>query len=164
MTIVFRCYTVYGMNESTIHHVTERFYKLVKLANQLEKTPRRFGTDESLSGTEIHLVELIGDTDERLSVTDLSRLLGITKGAVSQTLKRIENKGLIFKSDDPENLSRVIVKLTSKGKTAYFSHKHWHETMDGGFKEYFMGLNQNRIDFLLEFLDKVEVFIKRARE
>jgi DNA-binding MarR family transcriptional regulator len=150
------------MKETNAHLITEQFYQLVKLANKLEKTPRRFGTDEPLSGTEIHLLELIGDNDESLSVSDLSRLLGITKGAVSQSLKRIENKGFISKEDDPENLSRLIVKLTFKGKTAYFAHKHWHESMDGGFKEYFLGLDQGKLDFLIEFMNKVEVFLKKA--
>ncbi|RLC07125.1 MAG: MarR family transcriptional regulator [Deltaproteobacteria bacterium] len=152
------------MKESNIHIITEQFYQLAKLANKLEKTPRRFGTDEPLTGTEIHLLELIGDNDECLSVTDLSRLLGITKGAVSQNLKRVENKGLIFKEEDPENLSRLIVRLTFKGKTAYFAHKHWHETMDGGFKEYFLGLNQDKLDFLIEFMNKVDNFMKKAMQ
>jgi len=150
------------MKKSNSHVITEQFYQLVKLANKLEKTPRRFGTDEPLTGTEIHLLELIGDNDESLSVTDLSRLLGITKGAVSQSIKRVENKGFIFKKEDPENLSKLIIRLTYKGKTAYFSHKHWHETMDGGFKEYFMGLNQDKLDFLIEFMNKVEDFLKNA--
>lgn len=37
-----------------------------------------------------------------------------------------------------------------------------HESMDGGFKDYFMALDQDRIDFLKEFMGKVELFIKRA--
>ena len=152
------------MKESNIHIITEQFYQLVKLANKLEKTPRRFGTDEPLTGTEIHLLELIGDNDECLSVTDLSRLLGITKGAVSQNLKRVENKRFIFREEDPKNLSRLIVRLTFKGKTAYFAHKHWHETMDGGFKEYFLGLNQDKLDFLIEFMNKVDNFLKKAMQ
>ena len=150
------------MKESNAHIITEQFYRLVKLANKLDKMPRRFGTDEPLTGTEIHLVELIGDNREQLSVTDLSILLDITKGAVSQNLKRLENKGVIFKDEDPGNLSRLIVKLTSKGKMAYFAHQHWHESMDGGFKDYFMALDQDRIDFLKEFMGKVEFFIKQA--
>jgi DNA-binding MarR family transcriptional regulator len=150
------------MKASNAHIITEQFYRLVKLANKLEKTPRRFGTDDALTATEIHLVELIGDNHERLSVTDLSILLDITKGAVSQNLKRLEKKGVISKDEDPENLSRLIVKLTSKGKIAYFAHRHWHESMDGGFKDYFMALDQDRIDFLKEFMGKVELFIKQA--
>ncbi len=150
------------MKDRNTQIITQQFYELVKLANELEKTPRRFGTDEPLKANEIHLIELIGDNDENLSVTDLSRLLDITKGAVSQNLKKLEGKNLILKEEDPENLSRIIVKLTSKGKTAYYAHKHWHETMDGGFKAYFRSLDQDRIDFLIEFLDKVQDFMKRA--
>ena len=150
------------MKDRNTQIITQQFYELVKLANELEKTPRRFGTDEPLKANEIHLIELVGDNEEKLSVTDLSRLLDITKGAVSQNLKKLENKNLILKEEDPENLSRIIVKLTSKGKTAYYAHKHWHETMDGGFKTYFRGLEQDRIDFLIEFMAKVQDFMKRA--
>jgi DNA-binding MarR family transcriptional regulator len=150
------------MNDPTIHTIHERFKTVVELAVRLEQKPRRFGTDERLTSTEIHLIEIIGDNNEAYSVTDLSKTLGVTKGAVSQNLKKTENKGLTSKIIDPQNSSRSIVKLTSKGKTAYFAHKHWHETMDGGFKDFFLNLNRERIDFLIEFLGKLELFLKRA--
>ena len=152
------------MKEASTHLITEQFYALVKLAQKLENTPRRFGTDEALTSAEIHLIEIIGDNNELLSVTDLSNLLGVTKGAVSQNLKKLEKKGLTEKIEDPQNISRSIVKLTSKGKTAYYAHKHWHETMDGGFKDYFTSLSQDRIDFLVEFMARVEDFLKRAMQ
>ena len=152
------------MQNSKIHLIHERFLTIVKLAARLEKTPRRFGTKEPLTSREIHIIEASGDNAETLSVTDLARLLGITKGAVSQNLKRMEKRGFTSKIDDPQNSSRSIVKLTSKGKTAYYAHKHWHETMDGGFKSYFMDLEEEKIDFLLDFIDKVEDFIKRATQ
>lgn len=152
------------MNDSAIHTIHERFKTVVELAVQLEQTPRHFGTDEHLTSTEIHLVEIIGDHLETDSVTDLSKILGVTKGAVSQNLKKTENKGLTSKIVDPENSSRTIVKLTSKGKTAYFAHKHWHETMDGGFRDYFLNLDQGKIDFLIDFLGKLETFLRRAAD
>ena len=152
------------MQASKIHLVHEQFNKLVKLAAQLEKTPRRFGTEEPLSSREIHIIEASGDHGEIFSVTDLAGLLGVTKGAVSQNLKKMEKKGLINKIEDPQNSSRSIVKLTSKGKMAYYAHKHWHETMDGGFKAYFMSLDEKQVDFLLDFIDKAEDFIKRAMQ
>ena len=151
-----------AMNDARIHMIHERFRSVVALAVRLEQTPRAFGTDERLTSSEIHLIEIIGDNDETLSVTDLSKALGVTKGAVSQNLKRTENKGLTLKFEDPQNSSRAIVKLTSKGKAAYFAHQHWHETMDGGFKDFFLDLKPDRIDFLIEFLDKLETFFKKA--
>jgi len=150
------------MQDSKIHFIHERFMTLVKLAAQLEKMPRRFGTEEPLTSREIHIIEVSGDNDEIYSVTDLAGLLGITKGAVSQNLKKMEKKGLTVKIADPKNSSRSIVKLTSKGKTAYYAHKHWHETMDGGFKAYFLELSEDKVDFMLDFIAKAEDFIKRA--
>ena len=139
----------------------EKFNRIVALAWQIERIPRAYGTDELLSSSEIHLIEVVGDQQEMLSVTDLSKQLGVTKGAVSQNLKKLENKGLTTKQEDPENSSRTIIKLTYKGKTAYFAHKHWHETMDGGYLAYFSQLEKEKIDFLGEFLTKVEDFLER---
>ena len=151
-----------AMEKQSLHTIHDRFRQVMKLAIALEQTPRPFGTDELLTATEIHLVEIIGENGESLSVTDLAGLLGITKGAVSQTLKKLENKDLTMKHPDPENNSRAIVGLTTKGKTAFYAHRHWHETMDGGFKKYFENLNQDRIDFVVEFLTKFEVFLKKV--
>ena len=159
-------YLIYSnpMQDSKIHYIHERFNTLVKLAAQLEKTPRRFGTDEPLSSREIHIIEASGDNGEIFSVTDLARLLGVTKGAISQNLKKMEKKGLTIKIEDPHNSSRSIVKLTSKGKAAYYAHRHWHETMDGGFKDYFSRLSQENISFLDEFLNQLDAFLDKWEE
>jgi len=34
--------------------------------------------------------------------------------------------------------------------------------MDGGFKTYCVALDEEKVDFLLEFMDRTEDFIKRA--
>lgn len=137
-----------------------RFLSIMNLARQLEQSPKKFGTGEMLSHTEIHLIEIIGDT-ENLSVTDIANHLGITKGAVSQSLKRLEKKGLSKKDADPFNASRSIVTLTSKGLTAYWAHKHWHEEMDGGFASYMEDLSQGEFKIILHFLERVEDFLER---
>ena len=152
------------MKKHNMHTIHERFKLVMKLAVQMEQTPRPFGTDEMLTSSEIHLVEIIGENGESQSVTDLAGLLGVTKGAVSQTLKKLDKKGLTTKRPDPENSSRAIVELTTKGKTAFYAHRHWHETMDGGFKEYFLELNQDKLDFLIEFMNKVDNFMKKAMQ
>lgn len=162
--LAFSVYLIYAffMTQSDLYRLHEKFKALVRLSVALDKAPRTFGTGEALTSAEIHLVEMIGDNGENSSVTDLAKILNITKGAVSQALKRLDKKGFATKDDDPENASRRIVKLTNKGKTAYYAHKHWHDTMDGGFKTYFESLEQEKISFLIEFLTKVEDFYKRA--
>lgn len=148
-------------NEKLIIH--GKFQSIMALAQQMEKTPKSFGTGEMISHSEIHLIEIIGDT-KGLSVTDISRHLNITKGAVSQSLKRLETKGFTTKKSDPENLSRSIVMLTSKGQAAYWSHKHWHETMDGGFLKYLDELDDSTFTIIVNFLERVEDFLVRRVE
>jgi DNA-binding MarR family transcriptional regulator len=133
------------------------------LAARLEKAPRKFGTGHLLSHSEIHMIEIIGD-NENLSVTDIGKLIGITKGGVSQNLKRLEKKQLTEKRTDPENLSRSIVYLTAKGNMAYWAHKHWHETMDGGFSAYIKDLDPDNATVIVDFLARVEDFLVRRIE
>ncbi len=138
--------------------ILKKFRSIMDLAMELEQTPQKFGTQELLSQTEIHLIEIIGDI-EGLSVTDISKYLGITKGAVSQSLKRLETKGFTLKETDPQNLSRAIVMLTAKGQTAYWAHKHWHETMDGGFIGYLENLDDASLKIIIEFMERSETFL-----
>jgi DNA-binding MarR family transcriptional regulator len=121
----------------TVHSLHGKIQNIMKLYEDLEKTPRKFGTDMPLTSSEIHLLELIGD-NEGLSVTDIARLQGVTKGAISQNLKRLKAKGFTVSQPDSKNIFRSLILLTNKGKIAYYAHKHWHETMDGGFQEYFI--------------------------
>jgi DNA-binding MarR family transcriptional regulator len=140
--------------------IKQKFNAIMVLARQLETEPRKYGTDIMLTGVEIHLIELIGDNDNP-SVTGLARRFGVTKGAVSQRLKKLEQKGLIIKNVDPSNTSRVMVSLTSKGYVAFYAHQHWHETMDGGFKAYVQNLDPEKIAIIDEFLTQVEAFFTK---
>ncbi len=155
----------HGMNNAKRQKTRMIYAKLgniIKLTTELEMQPRSYGTDELLTSTEIHLIEMIGNNGELLSVTDLSKQLSVTKGAISQSLKRLSQKGLTTKVADPENGSRSIVRLTSKGKVAFYAHRHWHETMDGGYETYFNSLESERLDFLLEFMERLEGFLGRV--
>lgn len=159
LTGVFMCYTLFNMNMEKLK-IHGKFQSIMELSRRLDQTPKKFGTDELLTHTEIHLIEIIGD-NENLSVTDIAGHLNITKGAVSQSLKRMEGKGLSKKETDPGNLSRSIVRLTSKGHTAYWAHKHWHETMDGGFMKYMEMLSPEKLEIIIDFLERVEDFLER---
>lgn len=53
-------------------------------------------------------------------------MLVVTKGAVSQIIKKLEHKGMIIKDTDPRNQSRLALRLTSSGETAYMHHEKLH--------------------------------------
>jgi len=144
-------------------HLVEKFMGIVRRTAELENRPWHFGTTETLYRSEIFLLELIGD-QEGIGVTEAANLLGITKGAVSQTLKKLDAKGLMEKLSDPINSLKACLYLTNKGKSAFYAHKHWHETMDGGFKDYFSRLSQENISFLEDFLNQLDAFLDKWQE
>lgn len=156
---MFSMFTLGSMNKekARIHGL---FRSIIELTLQMDKTPKKFGTNELMTHTEIHLIEMVGEMPGS-SVTDIAGHLGVTKGAVSQNLKKLEKKGFAQKEPDPDNLSRVIVGLTAKGQTAFWAHKHWHETMDGGFLKYLEDLDDQSFGIILEFLEKTEDFLRR---
>ena len=53
-----------------------------------------------------------------LSAGEMAQKLGISNGAVSQTLARLERKGVITKFKDPTLKNRVTAAFTASGKEA----------------------------------------------
>ncbi len=147
-------------NDTAPYAIIGKFARIVELWSRLEKQPRKFGIDEALYRSQIHMIEVIGENDD-VSVSDLAEIQGVTKGAASQNIKKLEEKELVIKVPDPANSSRLLVRLTAKGKIAYYAHEHWHETMDGGFKEYFTNLSHEKVAALDEVLTKIEAFLKK---
>ena len=68
--------------------------------------------------SEIHLLQVIKEGED-LSAGEMARKLGISNGAVSQTLKRLEKKGVIKKTKDPALKNKVTATLTEVRANGY---------------------------------------------
>jgi DNA-binding MarR family transcriptional regulator len=105
------------------------FLRIINKFKILEKIPIDHGTGHLLYASEINTLEIIGN-QPGINVTEVAKAKGVTKGAASQTVKKLEEKKLITKSKSPENDKLVILKLTSKGKIAFKNHEKFHENYD----------------------------------
>ena len=94
--------------------IVTRFY-------ELERQCSKFSTDVDIHLAEIHTIMAIHN-NEGIHVGGLAEQLGVTKGSVSELLRRLERKGLAYKAKDPLKMTRLNVFLTEKGKAA---HKQW---------------------------------------
>lgn len=113
---------------------------------------RYFGTDTKLNHSEIHMIQFIKEQKERLHISAIARKLGITKGAVSQTIKRLEKKGFVLKEVDTENKSRLLIRLTPKGEKAHYYHKKYHRQLDSIILDVLKNTDDENIMFLNNFL------------
>ena len=70
--------------------------------------------------SEIHLLLVIKEKTAT-NATAIAEELGVTKGAVSQTLTRLESKGVLTKTKDPYHKNELTLSFTPFG-TAAFKH------------------------------------------
>ncbi len=113
---------------------------------------RTFGTDTELYHSEIHMLQCIEDYPG-LHISGLARVLGITRGAASQTVKRLERKNMIVKEAVIGDNKKIAMRLTGKGKTAYCNHKSSHEKYNAILTEFLVNSDTAQLEFLTDFLN-----------
>ena len=89
-------------------------YDILSLAMayvELDKKTRYYGTDVPIFHAEIHMLSAIAE-HPGIHVGGLADFLGITKGSVSEIIKKLERKALVVKETDDHNLSKLSLRLT----------------------------------------------------
>lgn len=94
--------------------------------------------------------------NEGIHVTGLANILNVTKGAVSQIIMKLEKKGLIQKEKDINNQSRLVLKLTAKGETAYRNHEKFHKKIDAMVNEIVKDASRENVEFFKDVLITLE--------
>jgi DNA-binding MarR family transcriptional regulator len=139
------------------------FLRIVSKISELDKKTRYYGTDQALYNAEIHLIKCIKE-NEGIHVMGLADMLGVTKGAVSHILMKLEHKGMVIKDTDPRNLSRLMLRLTSKGETAYWHHEKFHQKFEALFSAMLKKTSEENKAFLNGFLnlldERIDIFSK----
>ena len=139
------------------------FHRVLNKMNKLEKKPRYYGTDHLLFGSEIHTIEAIGH-NPGISVTELADLQGVTKGAVSQLIQKLEKKDLIIRMKNMNSDKQVFLKLSDVGNIAFKAHDDFHAKV---FPELVGALKQadkKTLDSMEVMLEAIERFCDRAIE
>ena len=98
--------------------------RMVGLLSSRTNAPHAFQCGVSLCTAETHMIELIGEADG-ISSTGLCEALGVTKGAVSQILKKLTEKQLVQRAVEREN-GYIALKLTSLGTQIFEEHRKMH--------------------------------------
>jgi DNA-binding MarR family transcriptional regulator len=142
--------------------LAQTFLRIVNKVIENQKRSRRYGIAEKLYPAEIHTLMAIGNS-ENVHVSELARLQGVTRGAVSQMIERLNKKGLIEKHVDPANATRVLLNLTDKGKMAFDAHERFHQETDAPLFDYIERLSEKEYAFAQKFLGKLEDMVDRMR-
>lgn len=135
--------------------ISYTFLRIVSKISEFDKKTRYYGTDKPLYEAEIHMIKSIKE-NEGIHVTGLADMLGVTKGAVSQIIMKLDHKGMIIKATDPRNQSRLLLRLTSKGETAYMHHEKLHRKYEEIFDDLLENAAEENKIFFRELLNSLE--------
>lgn len=142
-------------NNITSEQLTYQLLCTVRQFNIFDEEAHYFGGDQPLYTAEIHVIGCIG-TDQGLCASDIARKLGVTRGAVSQILKKLEKKGYLLRTADPDNKLRFILSLSEKGMKAYGMHLEYHRYLESVITELTKEDDAVSRDAVYDFLSRLE--------
>lgn len=124
---------------------------------RLERQPQNFGNAGSITPSEIHTIEGIG-YEGAILMNELAARLGVTKGAVSQLIVRLEVKQLVTRSSYPHDSRAILISLTEKGKEAYMAHEEMHNQF---YDQLRSQLSQQEIEIFEKCIGKLNDFLQK---
>lgn len=146
------------ITHETLHKILIQFLRTTKKFNEFEKMSIEIGNNEKLFPSEIHIIEAIG-SNRANKVTELSHIFHITKGAVSQVVNKLNNKGFIHKERNKDFGKEIILSLTPKGQSVFEILNKNHEIMAEEFISYLGNFKSEEIDSFIQILGKIEEYI-----
>ena len=138
--------------------------RVIHKYNQWESKKRTYGTSVPLSRAEIHTIAAVG-AHPNINITTLAAVLGITKGAASQMIYKLVDKGAVEKRVSPDSDSEVVLNLTEQGQINYEMHREYHRQTNDEILIMLRDIPQPLYDQLTELLSVFERSIdKRLNE
>ena len=114
-----------GMIDETFHALNERhnnIYQFVIHYNDYIVSVHDYGEGIPLTMIEAHTLTYI-EENPGTTVTELAKYWGKTKGALSQTVTRLTDKGLVDKTKAADNAKNVRLYVTETGFRLSKAHK-----------------------------------------
>lgn len=142
------------MTEKNTEMDTPSILRLIEKVERIRKSSVYDAGYVTIMASEMDTIKAIGD-NEPIYVTELAKKLGVTKGAVSQQLMKLEKKGLIIKKIDEENAAKRAISLTSLGRRMYERHDQFHKELNLFVESLLQSASDESRQFLEMFIEKI---------
>lgn len=147
-------------NEKTVSNF---ILSVSKKIFEIEGRTRNYGTDHPLYNSEIHVIKSIME-NEGIHITALAETMNVTKGTISEVLMKLQKKGMVIKETDSNNLSRICLRLTQKGKIAYINHEALHKKFEQVIEQILNKEGTETKDMLFNFMIELDNALSNFEE
>lgn len=137
----------------------DRFTLIKQFLNEKHKTAimhehylntvREYAPGTNLYMREVHFL-IAANPEQPVSITEVANRLEVTLGAASQMATKLEKKGLVFRSPDPEDRRRTMVSLTEAGIRLYQEHLEYDKKSVEALSEIFQEFSEEEVQKLIQ--------------
>ncbi len=159
---MFSYYTIYPMDKTkAAEQVMELFIRAARRYQALEKMPACSGDRYGLHHSERHMLDLVGGSPD-INMTEFARAAGVTKGAVSQVVRRLEAKGMVRRYKRGGNDKEVFIEPTRAGWDAYQRHQQKNEQTLLPLMAELKSCPDDKIAFLIHMLSWINGYLEES--
>ena len=104
---------------------------LVKLFKDiLEIEAKSLITEEfkDITYNDMHIIEAVG-IDEPRNMKTVAKLMSVTTGTLTKAMDALCEKGYVVRERSTKDKRVIKLRLTDKGKSAYYHHEQFHRQM-----------------------------------
>ncbi|WP_100066091.1 MarR family winged helix-turn-helix transcriptional regulator [Miniphocaeibacter massiliensis] len=136
--------------------IIDKFFITFDKILENDKLPKDYGLGVLLHNSELNFLYTINQNPDA-NVKDLSNILNITKGAVTQFGNKLENKGLILRYFKNGNKKEKFFKLTELGESISIKHISFRNDANRKVCSYLSTLSVHERETISKFLDKISM-------
>lgn len=131
------------------------FYEILDLQEKAVITEEY----SDITNNDMHIIEQIGIEDEK-TMSTVAKQLGITAGSLTTSMNGLVKKGYVLRERSEVDRRVVYIRLTEKGKKAFWHHAKFHQRM---VQEVMEHLTDEELPILVKTLDKLTTFFRGFR-
>jgi len=108
-----------------------------------------------ITNNDMHIIEAIG-LEEPRNMSQIARRLGVTVGTLTTNMNGLDRKGYIKRERSEKDKRVVYIRLTEKGRKAFYHHRDFHKKM---IKAIVKDLNEEEMEILYRCLVNLDSFL-----
>ena len=134
--------------EETLNELLVKLFKDI-----LEIESRCLITEEfsDITCNDMHIIEAVGIEEPR-NMKTVANLMSVTTGTLTKAMEALCDKGYVIRERSREDKRVVKLRLTDRGRSAYYHHEQFHRQM---IKNIASEMNEQETEVLIYALAKL---------
>ena len=83
---------------------------------------------KDITYNDMHIIEAVG-VDEPRNMKTVAKLMSVTTGTLTKAMDALCDKGYVVRERSTKDKRVIKLRLTDKGKSAYYHHEQFHRQM-----------------------------------